>query len=245
MRENTKKILLSMYPSTGEAVWCTFAQLHTWVPGLSKAGLQSALFLLDKQELLRIDKATTQWRYSLSSHGISQLETLFPALSDRTRQQQWLLLIFLQAPKHDHNFRYLRNYLVQNQAVALTRAVYLVPSSLLERLKTELTGSYKNEVLLLEVGEWLFGDDYKVIGQKANLTDLHNLYSSISKELDRLTDIEVTQKILTQQEKDSFFSAFNRFLSVLAQDQSLLLRYFPDIEDAKAMLARFQNACKL
>src|SRR5690606_30807833 len=103
----------------------------------------SALFLLDKKELLRIDKTSSEWRYGLSSHGVSYLKSLFPALSATYINQQpsWLLLVFLAAPKTDKNFRYLRTYLGQNQAIALTRAVYLLPRHLVGKVTPELEKS--------------------------------------------------------------------------------------------------------
>jgi hypothetical protein len=73
--------------------------------------------------------------------------------------------------------------LSQNKAIALTRAVYLYPGSISDQIKTELQHSYRNAVLVLKISQWLFGDDFKVIGQKAQLNDLFELYSSISKEL--------------------------------------------------------------
>ena len=56
MKENSKKILLFLYPSENELIWWNLDELHDLLPHLSLAGLQSALFLLDKKDLLRIDK---------------------------------------------------------------------------------------------------------------------------------------------------------------------------------------------
>jgi DNA-binding transcriptional regulator PaaX len=246
MRENTKKLLLFLYPVKGEAVWLRFSQLHELVPELTKAGLQSALFLLDKKELLRIDRSETEWRYSLSSYGVRLLESIFPALLQSHEQSsEWLLIVFLTAPKTDQNFRYLRNFLVQNQGVALTRAVYLVPKQVVSKVTEVLQSSYKNAALLLQVNDWLFGDDYKIIGQRAGLYDLFELYSSISREVDRLIDVKILKKSFTQQEKVSYFSALNRFLGTLESDHSLLRRYYPDVESAAELLSKFQKAIKL
>lgn len=243
MKENSRKILLFLYPSENEPMWFTFQELQGLVPNLSRAGLQSALFLLDKKELLRIDKTQAEPKYSLSSYGKSYLEDLFPALCESNEKWQgdWSLLIFLEAPKTDKNFRYLRSYLTQNKAIALTRAVYLYPGLISEKLKTDLQHSYKNSVLVLKVSKWLFGDDFKVIGQKAQLNDLFELYSSISKELDRLISVKTIDKSFTQQEKNSFFSALSRFLSVLDSDPALLKLYFPQVESAKQLLFKLQK----
>lgn len=247
MKENSKRILLFLYPSENQPVWFNLAELQNLVPNLSHAGLQSALFLLDKKELIRIDKTQVESKYSLSSYGQSYLEDLFPALCESSEKWQgdWSLLIFLEAPKTDKNFRYLRSYLTQNKAVALTRAVYLYPGLISEKIKADLERSYKNSVLVLKVSKWLFGDDFKVIGQKAQLNDLFELYSSISKELDRLISLRSNEKSFTQQEKISFFSALSRFLSVLSTDPALLRLYFPQVESARQLLTKLQKCLKI
>jgi DNA-binding transcriptional regulator PaaX len=246
MKENNKKILLFLYPSRNEPVWLSLNELHNLLPQLSQKGLQSALFLLDKKEYLRIDKNQVQTHYSLSSYGKSYLEDIFPALCEHDEiQSHWSIVIFLQAPQTDKNFRYLRSYLSQNKAIALTRAVYLYPGSISDQIKTELQHSYRNAVLVLKISQWLFGDDFKVIGQKAQLNDLSELYSSISKELDRLINIRLNKKSFTQQEKMSFFSVLSRFLSILHIDPALLKLYFPQVESARELLFKFQTCFKI
>lgn len=247
MKENSKKILLFLYPSENEPVWLIFSQLQQLLPMLSQTGLQSSLFLLDKKDFLRIDKTQAEWRYSLSSYGKSYLEDLFPALlaNHDKWQGDWSLIIFLEATKTDKNFRYLRSYLTQNKAIGLTRAVYLFPGTITDKVQTELRKSYKNAVLVLKVSQWLFGDDFKIIGQKAQLNDHFELYSSISKEVDRLIRIRTENKSFTQQENSSFFSALDRFLSVLDNDEALLSFYFPEVEGAKKILSKFQKCLKI
>lgn len=247
MKENSKKILLFLYSSENDPIWLSLSQLSGALPGLSRAGLQSSLFLLDKKDFLRTDKTRVEWRYSLSSHGKSYLEELFPALCDDHEQWRgdWSVVIFLQAPKTDKNFRYLRSHLAKNRAISLTRAVYLFPGTISDVVRTELQKSYKNAVLVLRISEWLFGDDYKVIGQKAQLNDRFELYSSISRELERLIEIKTKNKVFTQQENSRFFSALDRFMSVLAIDEALLNFYFPELESAKKLLWRFQNTLKI
>ncbi len=247
MKENSKKILLFLYPSENELVWLNFRQLHQLVPILSQTGLQSSLFLLDKKDFLRIDKTQVEWKYSLSSYGKSYLEDLFPALlADHEKWQgDWSLIVFLEAPKADKNFRYLRSYLTQNKAIGLTRAVYLFPGTITDKIQAELQRSYKNAVLVLKVSQWLFGDDFKIIGQKAQLNDHFELYSSISKEIDRLIRIKAENKAFTQQENSSFFSALDRFLGVLHADEALLSYYFPQVDGAKKILSKLQKCLKI
>ncbi len=247
MKENSKRILLFLYPSENELVWLNFQQLHQLVPVLSQTGLQSSLFLLDKKDFLRIDKTQAEWRYGLSSYGKSYLGDLFPALlADHDKWQgDWSIIVFLEAPITDKNFRYLRSYLTQNKAISLTRAVYLLPGLLTEKIQLELQKTYKNAALVLKVSEWLFGDDFKIIGQKAQLNDHFELYSSISKEVDRLIRIKAENKTFTQQENSNFFSALDRFLSVLVADEAILSYYFPEVEGVKKILAKFQKCLKI
>ena len=247
MKENSKKILLFLYPCADEPSWLNFQQLQFLLPQLSQTGLQSSLFLLDKKDFLRIDRTQAEWRYSLSSYGQSYLEDIFPAfLADHDKWRgDWSLVIFLEAPKTDKNFRYLRSYLTQNKAIGLTRAVYLFPGTTTEKINTELQNSYKNAVLVLKISKWLFGDDFKVIGQKAQLNDLFALYSSISKEIDRLIGIKLNNKTFTQQENLNFHSSLDRFLSVLSTDEALLSYYFPEVEGVRNLLDKFQKCLKI
>ncbi len=247
MKENSKKILLFLYPSENQPIWLSFTEIAQLVPSLSKNGLQSSLFLLDKKEFLRVDKTKKEWSYSLSSYGKSYLEDLFPALSSNHEKWRgnWSLIVFLEAPKTDKNFRYLRSYLTQNKAIGLTRAVYAFPGDLSQKVQVDLQNLYKNSILVLKISEWLFGDDFKIIGQKAQLSDRFELYSSIGKEVERLIRIKEDSKIFTQQDFSSFFSALDRFLGVLDGDEALLHFYFPQVVEAKKLLSAFQKCLKI
>ena len=185
MKDNSKKILIFLYPTTREDRWLALSSLRQVIPDLTDAGFKSLLFLLEKKQFLKIDKTTNQFRYALSSYAKSSLEAEFPALlqGDDKDKEDWKIIVFLESPKTDKNFRYLRNFLTKNKAIALTRAVFLYLGKLSELIEKELNSSYRNSVVVMELGRWLIGDEFTIMGQKAGLNDLFNLYSGISNEL--------------------------------------------------------------
>ena len=126
MKDNSKKILLFLYPTKDEERWLTSSGIRRLLPDLTDAGFKSLLFLLEKKQFIKVDKTTNEFRYSLSSYGKSFLEDKFPALLAKSDKEQeaWKIIIFLDSPKTDKNFRYLRSFLTKNKAIALTRAVF-------------------------------------------------------------------------------------------------------------------------
>lgn len=245
MKENNKKLLLALFPPQNQPLWLTQAQLWRVCPQLSAAGLQSALFGLEKAAYLLSDKQGRPWRYSLSAHGQSFLKQQFPALSGPSEPtaalEQAALIIFLSAPATDRNFRYLRHFLGKQQAVALTRAVFLCPHGLSELVRLELERSYREAVLVIAAREWLFGDQLQIIGRRAGLQDLASLYSSISSETERLLAFHELEKSPMLAPKHNFNSVFDRFVSILATDQGIIQLYFPQVVGPKTILAQLQN----
>jgi DNA-binding transcriptional regulator PaaX len=217
------------------------------LPDLTDAGFKSLLFLLEKKQLLRINKLENEFSYALSSYAESLLEEKFPALSSKndTSSEKWSVILFLESPKTDKNFRYLRNFLTKNKAIALTRGVFLYPGSLAENIKKELASSYRNAVAVMSLDQWLIGDEYTIIGQRAGLEDLFNLYSGISSQLDSLIIILNEKKDAKNQQKETLNSVFERFLEAISVDSSLLQRYFPQVEDAKGILEKLQKALEI
>ena len=97
----------------------------------------------------------------------------------------------------------------------------------------------------MELGKWLIGDEFTIMGQKAALNDLFELYSGISKELDSLIIILSEKNNASDQQKKQLFSVFNRFVEVVSVDNSLLLYYFPQVEGAFILLQKLQKAFEI
>jgi len=242
MKENNKRILLALYNDQNEPLWISKTSLQALCPQLSTTGFRSALFLLEKRKFLQVDASISPPRYSLSSYGKSFLEGLFPALlTADVKEAQSALVVFLQAPKSDRNFRYLRTFLLDKQAVALTRAVFLLPAGLSAEVKLELERSYQGLVVVFGLQKWLLGDELQIIGQKVNVQDLLSLYSGLSKEIDRLLSMKNDEKTLMIQDKQQLSSAFDRFMTILAADKAALQAYFPQVVWAKEILKALQK----
>jgi len=247
MKDNSKKILLFLYSCEAEERWLTADQLRTVLPDLTDAGFKSLLFLLEKKQLLKVNKLEDDFSYALSSYAESLLEEKFPALLSKNDASLdgWSVILFLESPKTDKNFRYLRNFLTKNKAIALTRGVFLYPGSLAVNIKKELENSYRNAVAVMSLDKWLIGDEYTIIGQRAGLEDLFNLYSGISNQLDSLIIILNEKKDAKNQPKETLNSVFERFLEAVSVDSSLLQRYFPQLESAKNILKKIQKAFEI
>ena len=247
MKDNSKKILLFLYPTTREDRWLDLSSLRQVVPDLTDAGFKSLLFLLEKKQFLKVDKTNNQFRYALSSYAKSSLEAEFPALLQRDDKgkEDWKIIVFLESPKTDKNFRYLRNFLTKNKAIALTRAVFLYPGKLSELIEKELNSSYRNSVVVMELGKWLIGDEFTIMGQKAGLNDLFNLYSGLSKEIESLIIISTKKNNASDQQKQQLFSVFSRFVDIISADSSLLGLYFSQVETALSLLQKLQKAFEI
>ena len=254
MKENTKKILLMLYPTNltrddvpQEKPMLTEEELRSLVPDLSPAGFRSLLFLLEKKDFLIKDSLTETPNYSLSSYGASALEKQFPALLLESKQWagEWTALVFLGAPKTDKNFRYLRGFLLDQACVSLKRGVFLYPGELTETMLSELRGSYQQNVVALKVKDWLFGDERLIIGQKIELQALFDIYSGISKELGGLIRIDREEKGLSKSLKKQFNSIYDRYLAALSKDRGLLKYYHPQVKSAKNLLFDLQNCLKI
>ena len=247
MKDNSKKILLFLYSTTNEERWVSNSEIKKILTDLTEAGFKSLLFLLEKNQFIKVDKSTNEFHYSLSSYGKSFLEDKFPALLVKSNEEQgaWKIIIFLDSPKTDKNFRYLRSFLTKNKAVALTRGVFLYPGKLTESIKKELESSYRNAVVVMKLSQWLIGDEFTIMGQKAGLNDLFELYSGISKELESLIVILTEKNNASDQQKKQLFSVFNRFVDVVSVDSSLLNYYFPQVEGALELLHKLQKAFEI
>ena len=247
MKENSKKLLLLLYPSDDQVAWFNSQEISWLFPDLSQAGFQSLIFLLAKNEYLNVTKKQNKSVISLSSYGQSYLEAQFPVLKGNIEQKQGKakLVVFLTAPSSDKNFRYLRQLLLKNQAIALTRAVFYLRSELTSTFKEELNISYKNSVIVIEAAEWLMGDEFKVIGQRINLQDNSDLYSGISNEAEQLTSILISEKGLTKQQKKQFIMVFTRFNSFLHQTNPIFFLFSPQVKSLSKIINLLQKPFKI
>lgn len=212
MKDNSTKILTWLYPKDNQSRWVDTEELSVLLPTMTNAGLQSSLLFLQEKKKIILERINSTQAVSITSHGIKSLEKAIPAFSQQRRQWsgEWWAIIFLQAPKHDKNFRFLRRVLLAEHSLPLTRGIFLFPGAITEKLSYELRNSYEGCVMVANFKNWTFGDDREVIGSILGLSDLANSYSSISKEISSLLEKESSIKRASNQSKMAICSVFDR-----------------------------------
>lgn len=244
MKDTSKKLLLLLGQAGSEELWFSTKKLELFFPELTHAGYLSLLFLLEKKELIRINKLEGSWLLSLSPYGETALKELFPAfyLPSGELEQDSQLVLFLESISSDKNFRYLRNLLLKNQAIPLGRGSFLFIGGLPQVIREELQKHYRNAVLVLAVADWIVGDRYKVIGQRISAKDHFDIYSGVSREIERLTQLKSNQKGFMDTENKEFLLVFHRFLDLLTDLHPLFFRYFPQVEKPLELLEKIQKS---
>ena len=247
MKLNSKKLLLYLYPLAGEQRRASFDQIKLFLPDLTEAGRQSLIRLLATKEFIFTDDLTGKQRLTISSYGQTQLELDFPVLkmNRSTWQGQWSMLLFLQAPATDKNFRYLRTLVLSHRCLALKRGVYLYPGELPSAIQQTLQKTYRSAVVVVQFDKWKFGDEQIIIGQKASFKDIVSIYSGIGEELERLLTKLPNYKSLSRGQKQQINSIFDRLVIAMADDIGLLPNYFPHAPDGVALLNRFKQGIDL
>ncbi|MFA6814548.1 MAG: hypothetical protein GX943_00430 [Candidatus Pacebacteria bacterium] len=254
MKDNTRKILLFLYPTAesdqskpDDQILLNFVQLRFLLPDLSSSGFKSLLFYLEKKQYLLKHLINEEQQYSLTNYGRGQLEEQFPALSIARRNWHgdWTMIVFLQAIRTDQNFRYLRSFLLKNGCFALNRGIFLYPGQLNDLVLAELNGRYRQGVMVYKLGDCIVGDEQIVIGQKIALNDSLRVYSGISKELDELIEIIGSTKKLRDQSKLDFYSIYDRFATFLAEDSGLIHHYYPQVDGPLMLLSKLQKVAKI
>jgi len=243
MKDNSTRILTWLYPKDNFSRWVDINELSIFLPSLTPTGLQSSLLFLQDKKKVILERINGVSAISITSHGKRSLERVIPAFSPLRRQWKgdWLAVTFLQAPKHDKNFRFLRRVLLAEHALPLTRGVFLFPGNLTEKVSYELRNSYEGHVMVAAFRNWTFGDDREIIGSILGMSDLANSYSSISNEIASLLEKETSIKRSTNQSKIEICSVFDRLHSALKNDFGILHEYYPHISSGVDLVFSLQS----
>ena len=220
-----------------------YKQVKKLLSKLSDSGLKSLLFLLNKKQLVSLEKINEELHISITSHGKRALETQFPAFSPRFYkwQGQWSVVVFLRPPKGDKNFRFLRKKLLSLHFLGLTRGVFLYPGEVPEQVLKLCDQLYRDSILILNIQDWIFGDELQVIGLKSGLLDAKDSYSSISKEISRLIEKNEQKKGLIKSSEEEIVSVFHRLYQVLDGDCGVGNYYFPQEDGFLTLLKKLQG----
>lgn len=231
VKSSTLKLLAFLYNplSVGatEVLFRSYEQLSYVLPELSAAGRRSLVAHAVKQGWVRTEMVGGSTRICLSSFGASLSKQSFPAFNEPTHS--WYLCIASNPPKGDNSFRFLRSLLVKRCAAQLTRAVYLLSSGSVDQsLLDELLVSYRTSVVIVAVGKWVFGDEREVLLRHFALSDMKEVVSGISREVEQLLRIKNSFSELNDQQKLHLFSVFTRLYELLSKEMGLCSVLYPN-----------------
>jgi DNA-binding transcriptional regulator PaaX len=240
MKNNTRKLLVSLYSPNGEnPVRIKLSHTKVILPDLTGGGRRSLLHILKEKGLIVSERVLGKTSISLTPHGRQEIEAQFPALSSKwdAWQGSWDCLVFVKAPKTDKQFRYLRTLLVSEGAISISRGVYISPSSFSQKVIVECRELYRDSTLLFSVGEWKIADLRSLIIEKYGLLDTVETYSGISNDIKRLLISVATHNRLIDRHKIDINLVYDRLVSVLSEDPGFSKHYFNEIPNIKGMIS--------
>ena len=244
MKVNSKKILLWLYQSEGTTPRRLRAEdLRQISPELLPSGFRSLLNLLKSKSLIAQERIGSADLFSLTSYGRAALEAYFPALTAQrdSWRGEWQLIVFIEAPGSDKQFRYLRQYLLTHGCGQLSRGNYLFPGKLPLEIEQTLNRLYVSKVMVMRVRDWSFGDERLVVSRVFNLADQKSVYSGISNEVDRLLRRVAGQKSIGDKDKMAIRLVFDRLVHLLGNDWGLLSFYYPELKSGVYLLSLLQS----
>lgn len=225
------------------------------LPEISLAGQRSLTGLLQKQQLLekRLGLQSMHGSKQLfkakeissslygTSYSRDALRAQLPVFSfiDTQWEGKWTILVFLDSPKSDPAFRYLRTKLLAIKAGQLKSGVYVYPGQLPESILLQLKQLYVGSVVVWQTNEWRFGDERQIVGSIFELSDAFSSLSGVSSELYELLMGVDSQKGLTRRQKQALFMVFDRFVSHIENEIGILPRYFPQVSQYAELLYVF------
>ncbi len=232
-----------LYPAHHKNFSLNYQQIELLLNDLSPGGRRSLLHHLEKEGYILRENLLGQSWITITGQGKRQCKRLFPAFSDHWQawQGEWELLVFLSAPKNDPQFRYLRNLLLEERAVFLSRGVYAVPGKLSEKVLAVVESLYQRAVAVFAISEWKFGSEQEIVIEQLGLTDIIEAYSGISREIRELLENCDKNVRLTNQQKLLFIPVFDRFWENVTMDTGFARYYVPNAPTAADMLSQLQK----
>lgn len=234
-----------------------YSDLPLFFPELSQAGQRSLVSLLKSQLYLEKSVASDAIGFRKNAlYGVAGTETVlygtgyardalksqFPVFSlvDAPWQGGWTVILFLDSPKSDPQFRYLRSKLIGYKAALLKPGVYLYPGTLPEECFILFKQLYVGSVVVWQTDSWRFGDERQVIMTLFNLSASFSIISGISNNLYKLLASVDSEKGLTKRQKETLFLVFSSYVSAIGDEVGILPRYFPQVDEYAQILCLFQ-----
>lgn len=244
MKNNTRKLLLFLYPKLKERYALPLSSLELICPDLTNSGRLSLVKLLEKRGwVLLLNQPDKQKTISLTSLGRAALEREIPLLLPKNSDElkRWTGVLFCQSSKRDPEFRNLRRLIINNGGLALSRGMYLFAGGLPVKLQNVVSSLYEQQISIFTIDEWIFGKDPALLFDKSGLARIVDLYSSVSKEADELLSISDNNKSLNNKRKKQIESLIQRLYDNSLEDCALVQRFYPDMFPIGVVLEKVQK----
>lgn len=242
-RDSSSKILFALFSEENPSVRLGYAQLEQLTPEISAAGRRSLMSYLLSENLVVREQFGRQSYFRLGQMGSEAVKASFPPFSDHRQvwNGQWAIVSFVAAPVGDRQFRYVRQLLIQHQAVKLSRGDYLLPVPIAPSLLLELKNTYSQSVLVMAIEKTLIGDLRAKIFEELAIEPIATSLSGISSELTQLLHRRQAQRSLSDQQKKHIFSVFDRFWIAAKDGTGLEQFYFPQVNSWQNILSDLQS----
>lgn len=243
MKASSQKTLLLLYPTTPQPVALPTTVINLLLPELTPGGRRSLLHHLQAQKYLYREEVVNTTYLSLTNKAIKGLEALFPALQPKwdTWNGELQILVFLRAPQGDPQFRYLRNLLISEGAISISRGVYAAAGEFSARVLSECQNTYAGSVVVCSVAEWIEGSPRELLLQEFAVGDFAGAYSGISREISVLLEKCKSNVRLVDRDILAFDMVFSRFWEIIADDAGFGSFYYPQASNAKIVLRDLQE----
>jgi hypothetical protein len=255
LKKNTVTLLSWLYP-VSEPRWLATEDLAYLLPELSPSGQRSLVALLLKENLLEkvpfeLISDSLDWhtktKFSQVLRATEYAKVALRAQFSSFRffeepwQGQWSIISFLDSPKSDPQFRYLRTRLLAHNAGQLRAGTYLYPGELPAELLHQLTQLYVGSVVVWQTKNWRFGDERHIVGSLFGLQDTAQSFSSISSQLSGLLTNSNNKKSLTVKQKIHLFAVFNRWVATMEDCAGIYSWYYPQVKTPEKLLQEFHT----
>ena len=244
MKNTSKKLLLALMTNAEMPfVKLSLPAVELLLPELTTEGRRSLFYLLEKKLLIQSIKLTDSTFYTSTPSAREAIKALFPSLNlpKQVVKPISTVIVFKSAPKGDPQFRYLRNKILTEGGVVMSRGVYLITGFLKPTLTNTLESLYKDSIYLFTVGSWLLGTEQPIIDEYTGLSEIISSYSSISSELDHLLAVRDPQKGLNDKFKTELSKIYVRWFDTISVDTGISALYFPNLPTGKDLLVKLQT----
>jgi hypothetical protein len=247
LKKNSLMLLSWLYPSQTSR-WISIHDLKFLLPSLSSDGIRSLVGVLTKANLIEkvpldlIDEGqSTQTVIRATSYATDAVSSQFSAFRfmHEAWKGQWSLICFIDSPKSDPQFRYLRNKLVAQKAGQIKSGLYAYPGELPPELFHQLTQLYVGSVAVWKTDSWRFGDERQIIGKIFGLNDEAQSFSSLSNQLTQLLNDLKYNNGLIEPVKKNLFMVFNRWVVTMEDSAGIYSWYFPQVKKPNDFLSEF------